>query len=45
MWCAGAKFIKEYEKCIEEWVNKNKHKHKTSFNTLIAVPYKKIDEK
>lgn len=21
MWCASAKFIKEYEKCLEDWAN------------------------
>lgn len=45
MWCAGAKFIKEYEKCVEDWIKKNKREHKTSFDTLITVPYKEIDEK
>ena len=45
MWCASAKFIKEYEKCVEDWINKNKHEHKTSFDTLITVPCKKIGKK
>lgn len=26
MWCAGAKFIEEYEKCLEDWFKKNKRK-------------------
>ena len=45
MWCAGAKFIKEYEKCVEDWINKNKHEHKISFDTLITVPCKEIGKK
>ena len=45
MWYASAKFIKEYEKCVEDWINKNKHEYKTSFDTLITVPCKEISKK
>lgn len=45
MWYAGAKFIKEYEKCLEDWFKKNKHEHKTFYDTFITIPCKKIDEK
>ena len=45
MWCAGAKFIEEYEKCLEDWIKKNKPKHKTSYNTLITGYCKEIGEK
>ena len=45
MLCANAKFIEEYEKCVEDWIKKNKHKHKTSFNTIITIPCKEIGKK
>lgn len=45
MWYAGAKFIEEYEKCLEDWFKKNKHKYKTSFNTFITIPCKEKDKK
>ena len=37
--------IKEYEECVEDWIKKNKHKHKTSFNTIITISCKEINEK
>ena len=45
MWCAGAKFIKEYEKCLEEWFNKNKDEHKTSFDISITIYCKERGKK
>lgn len=45
MWCAGAKFIKEYEKCLKDWIKKNKHEHKTSFDTFITISCKEIGKK
>ena len=45
MYGASSKFIKEYEKCVKDWIKKNKHKHKTSFNTIITISCKEINEK
>ena len=44
MWCASAKFIKEYEKCVEEWFNKNKDKHNAYGETLIINLCKEINK-
>lgn len=45
MWWASAKFIEEFEKCVENCIKKNKHKHKTSFDTVITIPCEEINEK
>lgn len=37
MYGASAKFIEEYEKCVKDWIKKNKHKHKISFDTRITI--------
>ena len=44
MWCASAKFIKEYERCVEDWIKKNKHEHNVSVETLITNLCKEINE-
>ena len=45
MWCTGAKFIKEYERCIKDWIKKNKHKRNVYGETLITNLYKEINKK
>ena len=45
MYGASAKFIEEYKKCVEDWIKKNKHEHKTSFGTLITISCKEISKK
>lgn len=41
MWCASAKFIKEYERCLEDWIKTHKPINKTSFNAINTIPRKK----
>ena len=45
MYWARAEVIKEYERCVEDWIKKNKQEHNTSVETLITNPCKEINEK